>query len=359
MTPRPRRFRTALKTLHLWLGLSLGLVLALVALSGSVLIFDEPLFAAAHPELTARPLPDLAAQGRALAHVLASPLANDLRGLSLPDADLPVWAAGAKGGDRYYFDASSGDLLLHRVKSDDVLLTLMDWHTHLLAGAAGETVLGVVAFAGLFMLFSGVWLYWPGRQRALKHLKPHANPPVLRWASLHRFIGVAALPLLIVMIGTGTTMAYRGAVRTGLMAMFGEKGARPPTLPMAAAIDWPSILTHAQAAAPDAQLTRLMLPARGSGTIAVRLRRPGEWNPAGRSTLWLDPATARVVGGDDATRLGTGARLANALFPIHSGAVGGMTWRVVACVTGVLPMGLLVTGFLFWRARKRRPAARR
>ncbi len=153
------------------------------------------------------------------------------------------------------------------------------------------------------MLFSGVWLYWPGRRRALKHLKPHANPPVLRWASFHRFVGVAALPLLIVMIGTGTTMAYRGAVRSGLTAAFGEPApAKPPRLlPARTPIDWPAVLQAAQAAAPEAQLTRVTLPSKDNGSVVLRIRRPGEWNLAGRSSLWMDPGTAAVIGGVDAT----------------------------------------------------------
>jgi uncharacterized iron-regulated membrane protein len=292
--------------------------------------------------------------------ILATAEGGKARGFSLPDAELPVWEALERGGDRSYFDAGTGQPLLHRDKSQDVLLTLLDWHTHLLSGPIGETVLGVVACAGLFMLVSGAWLYWPGRRRALKHLKPHANPPVLRWASLHRFAGVVALPLLIVMIGTGTTMAYRGAVRSGLASAFGEPPpARPPkTPPVLGPVDWTAVLAAAQAAAPEAELTRLTLPSKDSGTVVLRIRRPGEWNLAGRSSLWVDPATATVVGGDDATKLGPGSRLANALFPIHSAAVGGLIWRVLACVTGLLPGFLLVTGFLFWRARKHRtPAA--
>jgi len=358
MTARPRRLRTALKTLHLWLGLSLGVLLALVTLTGSVLLWEAPLFRAAHPELAARPLPDLSTQGRALQAILATADGGKARGFSFPDAELPVWEALQRGGDRSYFDAASGRLLLYRAKSGDILLTLLDWHTHLLSGAFGETVLGVVACAGLFMLFSGVWLYWPGRQRALRHLKPHANPPVLRWASLHRFVGVVALPLLLVTIGTGTTMAYRGAVRTGLAAAFGEPPpARPPkTAATKSPVDWPAVLVAAQAAVPDAELTRLTLPPKDNGTLVLRIRRPGEWNVAGRSSLWIDPATATVIGGDDATKLGPGGRLANALFPIHSAAVGGLTWRIVASVTGLLPGFLLVTGFFFWRARKRRTA---
>jgi uncharacterized iron-regulated membrane protein len=342
--------------LHLWLGLSLGILLALVTLAGSVLLWEQPLLRAGHPELVARPLPDLATQGRSLQLILASPEGKKARGFSVPDAELPVWGAMERGGDRSYFDADTGELLLHRSPSSDGLLTLLDWHTHLLSGPVGETVLGLVACTGLFMLFSGAWLYWPGRRRALKHLKPHANPPVLRWASLHRSVGVVALPLLIVMIGTGATMAYRGAVRSGLASAFGEPTpARPPkTAPSHAAIDWPAVLAAAQAAAPDAELTRLTLPSKDNGTLVLRIRRPGEWNVAGRSSLWMNPATATVLGGVDATKLGTGGRLANALFPIHSAAVGGMAWRVAACITGALPMFLLVTGFLFWRARQRR-----
>lgn len=360
MTPRPRRFRQTLKTLHLWLGLSLGVLLALVTLSGSVLLWEQPLFAAGHPELTHRPLPDLATQGRSLATILASKEAKGLRGLSVPDAALPVWEAQVRGGDRLYFDATSGDPLLARHKSGDGLLLLLDWHTHLLTGEVGETILGVVAITGLFMLFSGAWLYWPGRQRALKHLKPHANPPVLRWASFHRAVGVIALPLLVVMIGTGTTMAYRGAVRQGLTAAFGEKApAKPPkTAPLDGAVDWAAVLAAAQAAAPDAELTRIMLPGKDSGTVTLRVRHAGEWNLAGRSMVFIDGRDAKVLGGVDATKLGTGGRLSDALFPIHSAAVGGIAWRVLATTTGLLPMFLLVTGLLFWRARKRRPAAR-
>lgn len=355
MSPTPRRFRAALKTLHLWLGLTLGLLLALVTLSGSVLLFEDPLFEAAHPELTSRQLPDLATQGRALDSLLQSTEGKQLRTVAAPDAELPVWDGQARNGDHYYFDPTSGELLFHRVQAHDILLLLKEWHTKLLTGDIGETVLGIVSITGLFMLFSGVWLYWPGRQRALRHLKPHTQPPILRWASFHRFVGVVALPLLIVSLGTGATMAYRGAVRDGLAAAFHEPARpKPPKRPAAPHIDWPAILVAAQAVAPDAALTRLTLPSKDNGTLVMRIRRQGEWNPIGRSTVWLDPVTTQVLGGEDATQLGPGGRLANTLFPIHSAAVGGMLWRVVACVGGLLPIFLLVTGFLFWRARKRR-----
>ena len=364
-TPRqpvrsPRRVRQVLKTLHLWLGLSLGVVLSLVTLAGCILTFEGPLLTAMHPELSGRAIPDSAGLGRSLEHILATPEGARLRGIALPNNDLTAFEGTAKGGDRLYFDPTSGDVIAHRSGRSDPLLVLLDWHTHLLSGEVGETLLGVIAWTGLFMIFSGVWLYWPGRKRALTHLRPHPRPPILRWASWHRFAGIVALPLLLIMIGTGTTMAYRGAVRTGLAHAFGEPApAKPPKLQDTsdAKVDWPTVLIAAQAAAPDAAITRISLPVKKDTALVIRARRPGDWNPAGRSMLWLDPFAARVIGGEDATKLGTGGRLANSLFPIHSAAVGGPLWHTLAVLGGLMPSFMLVTGFLFWRARRRRPAA--
>jgi uncharacterized iron-regulated membrane protein len=353
-----------LKTLHLWLGLSLGVVLSLVTLSGAVLTFEQPLLRLAHPELLAYPLPSLDVQGQALARILDTPEGRQLRSIGLPDAELPVWEGTVAGGGRVYFDPADGRLLLRRDARRDPLLLLLDWHTHLLTGKTGETILGIVAFSGLYMVLSGFYLYWPGRKRALGHLRPKMQPPTQRWASWHRMVGAVALPLLLVMIGTGTTMAYRGAVRSGLTQAFGEPAPRkPPKLAgSAGVVDWPKVLTVAQAAVPGAQLTRISLPLRDHAALVLRVRRQGEWNPTGRSMLWIDAGKAQVIGGEDATRLGTGGRLANALFPIHSAAVGGVIWHTLAVFTGLLPGFLLVTGTLFWWRRRHRsapvPAAR-
>lgn len=360
--PQPiarRRVRHALKTLHLWLGLSLGVLLSLVMLAGGVLLFEQPLLTAAHPELAGREVPAIADLGLSLDRILAGDEGKSLRSITLPDDTLTAFEGTAKNGDRLYFDPADGRLLLTRVAKRDPLLILLDWHTHLLSGSSGEAVLGIVAFSGLFMLCSGLWLYWPGRRRALTHLRPHTQPAILRWASWHRMVGVLAFPLLLVTIGTGTTMAYRGAVRTGLTQLFHEPlPPKPPKIDSAVAnVSWPAVLVAAHAAAPDAAITRISLPVRPGNALTMRVRRPGEWNPNGRSTLWLDPYTAKVLGGEDATRLGQGGRLANALFPIHSGAVGGGLWRALLAMGALLPSFMLVTGLSFWRARRRRPAA--
>ena len=56
----------------------------------------------------------------------------------------------------------------------------------------------------------------------------------------------------------------------------------------------------------------------------------------------------------DATTDRPGARLSNAIYPLHVAAVGGLGMKLALAFTGLLPTFLLVTGFLFWRRRTRR-----
>jgi len=97
----------------------------------------------------------------------------------------------------------------------------------------------------------------------------------------------------------------------------------------------------------------LSFPNERDARVALRARVPGEWNTTGRSMIWIDPYQPRVLGVSDATQADTGARVNNAIYPLHAGTTGSV-WRTVVIVSGLLPPFFLVTGLLFWRARKKR-----
>ena len=345
-----------LRKLHLWLGLSVGTVYALIALSGSVLALQGPLLRALHPELAAHALPTPAQEAAVLERIAREWSPQGLRSADLPDAELPVWQLYFNGGVRRYLDPASGELLLTRTPGNDALLALRDWHTHLLAGRAGETWLGALGWLSLFLLVSGVVLWWPGRRRVLAHLKPHTQPPVRRWLTWHRSFGAMSLPVMLLVTLTGTLMCYHGGTRSTLQALFGDAPEAPQPARIAmrdAAIDWPAVLAAARQALPGATLGRLSFPSERDGRVTLRARVAGEWNPTGRSMIWIDPWQPRVLGVSDATRADTGVQVNNAIYPLHAGTTGPV-WRTLVIVSGLLPPFFLVTGFLFWRARTKR-----
>jgi uncharacterized iron-regulated membrane protein len=356
-TPPRHRVRGALKWLHLWLGLIVGTVFALIALSGTVLTFQREILLAQHPEWTRRPLPGADAQAKAFARLLAEWQPRGLRSVDIPTARLPVWQAYFPDGERRYFDPASGELLLIRNADNDPVLWLRELHTHLLYGETGEDLLGICGLIAIFLLLSGLYLWWPRKGALAASLRWHAGPPTRRWLSWHRSTGAVLLPLLLLATVTGVAIVYHDAVRPALRWSFDDGPEVVPPLPMApreADVDWAAILRAAQAAVKGGELRRISPPDDQDALVTIRYRAIGEWHPNGRSQVWLDPYAARVVQVHTATRQGAGARIDEALYPLHGGFIGGWPWQWAVAASGLLPPFFLVTGFLFWRARRRR-----
>lgn len=360
--PHKPRMRGALKWLHLWLGLTAGTLFALVALSGTVLAFQRELALWAYPQLQRDATATLEQRGQALKRIVGQWQSQGMSSLDLPSDQLPVWQGYFPDNERRFFDAASGELLLTRNTDNDLILWLRDLHIHLLSGKTGEQVLGVVGIVALFMLLSGLYLWWPRWSALAASLKWYRGPPTRRWLSWHRGIGLWLLPLTLLAASTGVSMVYDDTVREGLRAVFGDR--KPPKPPKLAAreeaIDWSAVLRAAETAtAPGgglagAQLRRITLPKAGSGLIAFRARAVDEWHPVGRSMVWIDPYRGAVIGTLDATKQDRGTRIFDSIYPLHGGFVGGRLWQSLIALTGLLPPFLLITGFLFWRRRRGR-----
>lgn len=355
MNPAPsptlaRRVRAVLSWLHLWTGLTVGTVFALVSLAGTVLVFHTDLLRLQQPQLTQHVA---STDGRVLAVLIERWAPEGLRSLDLPHEGLPVWQGYFEDGHRAYFAPEDGALLLSRSQHDDALMWLHELHTELLGGETGKEVLGLFGWIALGLLLTGLYLWWPKRGRMRVQLKVHAGPPVRRWLTWHRSSGALLLPLLLLVTLTGVGMIYSRGFQTVLVAMFGgETIAAPKLQGDGAAIDWTLALAQAGIALPDARLSRVSVPKPGDGVIGFRAQAAGEWHPVGRSTVAVAAADARVLQRHDATGHRLGMRISHAIYPLHIGAVGGGTMKWATAVAGVLPGFLLVTGFLFWRRRR-------
>ncbi|QDH69263.1 PepSY-associated TM helix domain-containing protein [Marilutibacter alkalisoli] len=343
-----RRLRAALSWLHLWLGLVVGSIFAVVALTGSVLVFHVELLKLQHPQLTGHaPV----AEGRVLERIVDEWKPQGLRSLDLPRDELPVWQGYFADGQRGYFSPEDGRLLLARSHHDDWLLWLHELHVELLGGRAGKEALGVAGWIALGLLLSGLYLWWPKRGRMLAQLKVHAGPPVRRWLSWHRSSGVVLLPLVLLVTLTGVGMIYSNGFRIVLAALFGGATHTAPAAAGAAGRpDWNRVLAEAGTALPGARVSRVSVSA-DDGVIGFRARAAGEWHPFGRSTIHLDNS-GRLLQVVDATADPAGTRILQAIYPLHIGAVGGATMRWLTLLAGLMPVFLLVTGFLFWRRRR-------
>lgn len=343
-----------LDTLHRWTGGLLGLVLALLGLSGTILLYDYLWIG-------------FPGTGDPLRSDLSTVAATTEKLMAMPGAQGIIYADERFGLHQLRFGkdaggyaSQSGDLVTRWASQwERPELWIFDFHHHLFAGDSGEWVIGIAGLAGLFFVISGAILWWRTRKTFQLRLWPKrmSRPSIVMH---HRDLGIIAAPLLLISIATGTMMIFRPFAMV-MIAPFGSpaeaaKAIEPPKYKgglLTGKPNYPAMLAEARRRFPDAEFRILSLPRKPGDPISLRMRQQAEWLPNGRSTLWFDAANGELLGTRDALAMPSGAQAFNMAFPIHASKVGGWTWRILLTLSG-LAMTMLGS-FAVWTFWFRRP----
>ena len=337
-----------LDILHRWTGGLLGLVLFLMGLTGAILVHKDDWVIL--PGADDARVTDVEVIGDATARLIEGQpwtqgiiYAGDRFGLNQ--------LRSAEGGGAY--TTQTGEIVTRWSSQwERPELWLFDFHHHFFAGDTGEWVIGSAGLATIFFVISGVILWWRTRKTFKFRLWPKrmSRPAIVMQ---HRDLGVVFAPLLFLSALTGTMMIFR-PVAMLVVAPFGPpsqvvESLTAPKFKSGAFkrdVDWRAIISTAHARFPDAQIRILSLPKKDGDPIAIRMKRAAEWLPNGRSTLWLDAATGKLLGSRDALAMPTTAQVFNGAYPLHAAKVGGLPYRLLMTLVG-LAMAML-GGFALW-----------
>lgn len=325
--------------LHRWLGAVLGLVLIVLALSGTALVWEEAWIGV--PGADAAPADD----AKALAPIVeaARDHAPALDRITFASDGFGLHQAVYADGGGAYIDSGGRIAVQWQNGWERPELWLFDLHHHLLAGETGEIIAGLVGLAGLFFVVSGAIIWWRTRRTFAFRLWPKrfSRSAIVRQ---HRDLGIVAAPLLAVLFLTGAAMIFQ-PVKAALTAPFSDRA------PAKQDGEWriepgnpAQLLTQAAGIYPAAQPRRLQFTEDG---LVLRLRQDFEWTPNGRTYLRETGGTI-VIDAPDGT-LDKDA-VSEKFYPVHSGKVGGTAWKLALTFAGLaLAMLGLFTVFSFWR----------
>ena len=353
-------------TLHRWTGLTLGPLLALTALLGALLVVALPLDHAAHPEFfTARshgnapPAPLEPLRQRLLAEF--GPDTNlTLRPPRQPGDTLWVMVRGRWDGT-LYIDPATGAEQGRRGTHEGAYNLLFELHSSLLLEDTGKGILAIAALTYLFLLVTGLVLWWPVRWPP--SLRIVLNRGLLRGLfDLHRTGGAVLGLLIAVSVFTGAYMAWRplgGFISTAL----GQAPAKPPVVAKGSAtgprLPLAELVARAQAVFPGQPIGYVQVPARTDRPLRVRFRLADDPHPNGIGSVWLHPVTGDVLGVRRWQDLDTGSGAVAVIYPLHTGVLGGVLHEVLTALLGLALAGLGVSGvWLWWRRRAVAAAAR-
>lgn len=366
-----RRWRAVWLQLHLWGGLLLGGVFALLGLTGSILCFYPEI------DLWLNPAQQVAAPATAPLPAL-QPILDALR------ADRPAYTAawrlemplapGRPLNVRYYrppetasrdfapymatVDPGRQVISSRRYWGDYAMTWIYDLHYTLLLGQAGRTAVGVVGLLALASLITGLYLWWPRPGRWAAALRPQIRRGEVRATyDWHVRAGAYGALVLLVLCFSGALLALPGWFNplinslSPLTRSESVSSAPSPGQPMISA---DLAAERALSRHPGATLRWIETPADHHGTYRINLWQagdPGYRFP--RSNAWIDAYTGAVLAERDWQKNSAGDSFLAWQHPLHNGEAFGLPGRIVASLAGLLPALLWVTGVLRWLHKRR------
>jgi uncharacterized iron-regulated membrane protein len=350
--------KPALRRLHRWLALGLGVLWLSQALTGLLMVYRYELDDAA---LDGEPVAlDAAALGARIEAIEAAPGGRKVSSL---------WATGGVDGrfDLYVDDADgttqvvrvdgAGKVLRTRDDGDGLIPMAADLHQTLFAGDRGTAVVGLSGLVLLVSVTMGLVLAWPARASQWRRVlwPGPTRPGAARRYAWHRAAGLWLVLPAAMVLGAGVLLAFHSTLEAWL-----KPETSLPELTQVAAPAKATQVSPGRAFAtaleqfPGAGLSGVALPDAGEPWYRIRVRQPDEWRRVyGTSVVYVAAADGRVLRTEDALRAsGVDAFLSN-IYPIHTGEALGAGGRVLNLLVAAWLLTMLVLGFGLWLARRR------
>ncbi|HWY65345.1 MAG TPA: PepSY-associated TM helix domain-containing protein [Rhizomicrobium sp.] len=364
--------RHSLFTVHMWIGLVLGILLAALGLSGSLLVYDDTISdwisPPPHATTAGQPLPlsmiagiardSAAEQGLAVGTMqIVVPLKPSdavvvrFNGISRMGTEpAPSGPQGDRGGRQrargfqMYIDPVSGEVLGNRPFVQPGLLTFAhQLHGNFLMGREGRRFVGWLGAAMCLLGASGLVLWWPKRGQWKYAFKVRRSATGLRFhRELHAATGIWIFLVFMAVSVSGVVIAWPQTL--------GMNTAGPREMPMVEPqqgkmLGATEAVIAATKAVPDLKLRSVTIPRRPEQPIMVNYLSNGAIN----AVLVIDPYSGKVLAKRDNSE-----RFLAWMRPVHDGSLGAV-WSFLVFLSGLVPSLFVVTGvIMWWKKRQRR-----
>ena len=339
MEPHRRmRFRALLMWVHLVLGLTGAVILAIVGVTGAYITFQDPLFQWLNP------VPEIAAfSGSVDAPTIIAAVEKQftprrVANISVRDSGHAV-VVRLRDRTAVFVNPATATVIGSRrarmASLENVTALMRRLHTNLVLGPKGRALVTFATAEAVLLALTGLWLWW--RKKAWQFRPWRGSVYRVSW-DLHNATGIWFLIPVLAMAATGVLMS----VPSPIWKLFGP----PPTAqeqPRSHVGDGAStpvplsrVVSAADSAAPGT-LLGLVIPSAPSGTVAVR---------KAAQTVYVDQYSAAVLDVRAPPELNRGQRVFRVVDGLHTGELLGIPGRaimtlgclmlVVGAVTGVV-----------------------
>jgi len=375
---------------HLYLGLIVGAILAVVGLTGGILVFYQEMQEVLNPELAIVSTPPESQERlHALADVVAAAETAKPQGSVFFKVYYPREADVAykllyfvkdesqanKKGDGYYIFVDSytmqvkGLQLWHpkdKYWGRPLVSFIMQLHWCLLLGKTGGIINGILAALSIISVLTGLIVWWPltGKLKQALSFKPNASAVRFNF-DLHKTIGFYLTIVLLPVLFSGIYMVLPDRVNVLLKlftsidrpdaysAVSAEIHSSPPQAGQQA-ISVGEVEAIVQGYSPVGKLWMLNAPKNGQDVYTVMKRDVTEISRfIGYRDFAVDQYSGEILKVYDRGTGSAGDVFLDWQWPLHSGHAFGWTGRILVFIAGLACPVLYVTGVIRWLQKRR------
>jgi sulfite reductase (NADPH) flavoprotein alpha-component len=365
-------FKKALFQLHWFFGISAGLVLALMGVTGALYAFEGEILRALNPQVLrvealgrqALPPGELVARVEAATGEKVSGLWVDGRA----DNAARVFLApppGERRGPLQLVDPYTGELL-GKPSGEGFFRLMLQLHRFLAMGDIGKQITAFSTLALIFFCLSGLYLRWPRRPLDWRvWLTPEwaRKGRAFNW-DLHAVAGTWALLFYLCAGLTGLYWSYdwyREGVTQLLSDGPGEqRSGRRSEAPRGAppVIDYDALWQGIrQVAGPGLVAWNLRLPPVAGQPAEVSYLLKDAEHPRAMNQLRLDPRDGRVLHHERYADKSFAAQLLTSVYALHTGEYFGILGRILMALASLAMPLFAITGWLLYLDRRRKKKA--
>ncbi|MDD2951762.1 MAG: PepSY-associated TM helix domain-containing protein [Parabacteroides sp.] len=373
---------------HLWLSIPFGIIIAIVCLTGSILVFETEILEVCYPsryfvkEVKGEPLSPAALIESARQQLPESVQIKGIRVSSDPKRTYQLVLPGKKAAG--FIDPYTGEV----TGMDDgqgFFMKTMRLHRWLLdeykrdgSFSWGKSIVGYATLVLAIILISGMVLWYPRNKKVLKNrLRVKTRAGWFRFFyDLHVSGGFYASLLLLVFALTGLTWSFDW-YQNAFYNVFGVSANQPqahhapsPSSPEGGSggkgardkngrsperkgeeqikidyLRWAEVLSSLKDLYPDFNSITIQ-----DGSATVSTARYG--NTRGSDRYSFDPATGEITEVQLYKDLPKSGKIRGWIYSVHVGLWGGMTTRILTCLVSLLGAIFAMTGYYFWIRKK-------
>lgn len=406
--------RKIFRNIHLWLSVPFGILITLICFSGAALVFEKEVMELCHRELyfvkkvEAAPLPMEQLMTKVAATLPDSVSVTGVNISSDPERAYQVTLSKPRRASMYV-DQYTGEIMgkYERAPFFNFMFRMHRWLLDSMKQDGGifwgKMIVGTSTLMFVFVLISGIAVWWPRTRKALKNsLKIVANKCWRRfWYDLHVAGGMYALVFLLAMALTGLTWSFQW-YRTGFYKTFGVevqpsmghgnaaanatakggkregspeggkregspegrsgspegrsgspegrngrpegRSGRPEGRKHSPYTNWQQVYEQLAEANPNYKLISV-----SDGSASVALPRFG--NQRGTDRYKFNPRNGEITETTLYKDLDNSGKIRGWIYSVHVGSWGGMLTRILTFIAALVGASLPLTGYYLWIRR--------